>query len=127
MDFIYTPTEEDLILDYPEQKNKLKDILNNLFRYAIEIGPVNRVGLVTKFFVVEAKPEELRGFLEEAAGVSQYKERRHETLLRIEHTRENLARVMDIRDELGKQVQRLERQAKAAERYLIFKEEEQFF
>lgn len=79
-------------------------------------------GTISK--LIEAKPEELRGFLEEAAGVSKYKERRRETLQRVEHTRENLTRVSDIRDELDKQLQRLQRQAKAAERYTQLKEEE---
>ncbi|KTD05957.1 chromosome partition protein smc [Legionella gratiana] len=83
------------------------------------------IGQGTISQLIEAKPEELRVFLEEAAGVSKYKERRRETLLRIDHTRENLTRVADIRDELDKQLQRLERQAKAAERYLILKDEEQ--
>ena len=82
------------------------------------------IGQGTISRIVEARPEELRAYLEEAAGVSKYKERRRETLLRIEHTRENLARVADIRDELDKQLQRLERQAKAAERYKILKAEE---
>jgi chromosome segregation protein len=82
------------------------------------------IGQGTVSRLVEAKPEELRAFLEEAAGVSLYKERRHETLLRIEHTRENLARVTDIRNELEKQLQRLERQAKSAERYMRLKTEE---
>jgi chromosome segregation protein len=75
--------------------------------------------------LVEAKPEDLRIFLEEAAGVSKYRERRKETLQRIGHTRDNLIRVTDIRDELDKQLQRLERQAKIAESYLILKEQEQ--
>ena len=82
------------------------------------------IGQGTISRLIEAKPEELRAFLEEAAGVSKYKERRRETLQRIEHTRENLTRVADIRDELDKQLQRLERQAKAAERYTLLKEEE---
>lgn len=82
------------------------------------------IGQGTISRLIEAKPEELRAFLEEAAGVSKYKERRRETLQRIEHTRENLTRVLDIRDELDKQLQRLERQAKAAERYTVLKEEE---
>ncbi|KTC83904.1 chromosome segregation protein SMC [Legionella cincinnatiensis] len=82
------------------------------------------IGQGTISQLIEAKPEELRVFLEEAAGVSKYKERRRETLQRIAHTRENLTRVADIRDELDKQLQRLERQAKAAERYLILKDEE---
>lgn len=82
------------------------------------------IGQGTISRLIEAKPEELRAFLEEAAGVSKYKERRRETLQRIGQTQENLNRVSDIRDELDKQLQRLERQAKAAERYTILKEEE---
>ncbi|HIF0223592.1 TPA: chromosome segregation protein SMC [Legionella anisa] len=82
------------------------------------------IGQGTISQLIEAKPEDLRVYLEEAAGVSRYKERRRETLQRIEHTRENLTRVADIREELDKQLQRLERQAKAAERYLILKDEE---
>ncbi|WP_115703904.1 chromosome segregation protein SMC [Legionella sainthelensi] len=83
------------------------------------------IGQGTISQLIEARPEDLRVFLEEAAGVSKYKERRRETLQRIDHTRENLTRVADIREELDKQLQRLERQAKAAERYLILKDEEQ--
>lgn len=82
------------------------------------------IGQGTISRIIEARPEELRAYLEEAAGVSKYKERRRETILRIEHTRENLARVADIRDELDKLLQRLERQAKAAERYKTLKAEE---
>ena len=74
--------------------------------------------------LVEAKPDELRGYLEEAAGISKYKERRRETENRLKHTTENLARLNDIREELGKQLDRLQRQAKAAERYRELKEEE---
>lgn len=83
------------------------------------------IGQGTISQLIEARPEDLRVFLEEAAGVSKYKERRKETLQRIAHTRENVTRIADIRDELDKQLQRLERQAKAAERYLILKDEEQ--
>jgi chromosome segregation protein len=74
--------------------------------------------------LVEAKPEDLRFYLEEAAGISKYKERRRETENRIRHTRENLARLNDIREELEKQLKHLDRQAKAAERYRVLKEEE---
>ena len=74
--------------------------------------------------LIEAKPEELRIFLEEAAGISKYKERRKETELRIKHTRENLSRVLDIQEELQKQLVHLERQAKAAERYKVLKAEQ---
>ena len=79
-------------------------------------------GAVTR--IIESKPEELRGFFEEAAGVSRYKERRRETENRIRHTRENMARVEDIRKELGAQLQRLQRQSRAASRYKELKQEE---
>jgi len=82
------------------------------------------IGQDTISRLIEARPEDLRAYLEEAAGVSKYKERRRETLQRIAHTRENLARVADIRDELEKQLSRLERQAKAAARYQSLREEE---
>ncbi len=74
--------------------------------------------------LVDARPEELRVYLEEAAGISKYKERRRETANRIKHTRENLERLQDIRDELAQQLNRLQRQAKAAQRYTVLKEEE---
>ena len=67
--------------------------------------------------IIEAKPEELRVYLEEAAGISKYKERRKETETRIRHTRENLDRLTDLRDEVGKQLQHLARQARQAEQY----------
>ncbi|HMM76919.1 MAG TPA: chromosome segregation protein SMC [Gammaproteobacteria bacterium] len=82
----------------------------------IEQGMISRV--------VEAKPDELRSFLEEAAGISRYKERRRETENRIRHTQENLERVNDIREELGKQLAHLQRQAKAAEKYQELKQEQ---
>jgi len=75
----------------------------------IEQGMISRV--------IEAKPEELRVFLEEAAGVSKYRERRRETELRLKDTRENLARVDDIRQELEKQLEHLQAQAEVARRY----------
>ena len=74
--------------------------------------------------LVKARPEELRVYLEEAAGISKYKERRRETENRIKHAQENLDRVQDIRDELAQQLARLQRQAKAAERYRTLKAEE---
>jgi chromosome segregation protein len=82
----------------------------------IEQGMISRL--------VEAKPEELRAFLEEAAGISKYKERRRETEHRIRHTRDNLERLEDLREELGKQIDHLQRQARAAERYKALKAEE---
>jgi len=79
-------------------------------------------GMVSK--LIEAKPEELRIYLEEAAGISKYKERRRETENRIKHTRENLERLTDLRDELEKQLNHLKRQSESAEKYKTFKQEE---
>ncbi len=72
-------------------------------------------GIISK--LVESKPEDLREFLEEAAGISRYKERRRETENRLRNTRENLERVDDLLDEIGKRLAHLKRQARAAERY----------
>ncbi len=82
----------------------------------IEQGMISRL--------IEAKPEELRVYIEEAAGISKYRERRRETENRIKHTKENLDRLNDIREELEKQLNHLQRQAKAAEKYKEFKQEE---
>ncbi|MEO8465090.1 MAG: chromosome segregation protein SMC [Gammaproteobacteria bacterium] len=82
----------------------------------IEQGMISRL--------VEAKPEELRAFLEEAAGISKYKERRRETEHRIQHTRENLERLADVRDEIDKQLAHLQKQSKDAERYKTVKAEQ---
>ena len=75
----------------------------------IEQGMISRI--------IEARPEDLRVFLEEAAGVSKYKERRRETEHRLADTRENLSRVDDIRQELGTQIEKLEKQAGIARKY----------
>lgn len=82
----------------------------------IEQGMISRL--------IEAKPEELRNTLEEAAGISRYKERRRETETRMAHTRENLERLTDLREELDKQLERLDKQAKAAQRFRELREEE---
>ncbi len=82
----------------------------------IEQGMISRL--------IEARPEDLRLFLEEAAGISKYKERRRETENRIRHTRDNLDRLDDLRDEVAKQLLHLERQAATAERYKRLKDEE---
>lgn len=82
----------------------------------IEQGMISRI--------IESRPEELRVFLEEAAGISKYKERRRETELRIGHTRENLDRLNDVREELDRQLQHLQRQARNAEKYRQYKAEE---
>ena len=75
------------------------------------------IGQNTISRIVEAKPEELRVFLEEAAGISKYKERRRETELRLRDTRENLVRVEDICRELQKQITKLESQAVITQQY----------
>lgn len=82
----------------------------------IEQGMVSRL--------VEAKPEEMRSYIEEAAGISRYKERRRETETRIHNTRENLARLSDLRTEVEKQIRHLQRQAQVAERYKSLKQQE---
>ena len=74
--------------------------------------------------LIMAKPEELRVYLEEAAGISKYKERRRDTENRVRRTRENLERLFDIREELGRQLQRLERQAQAAHKYREYQTQE---
>lgn len=73
--------------------------------------------------IIEARPEDLRIYLEEAAGISKYKERRKETETRIRHTRENLDRLGDLREEITKQLEHLKRQAKQAEQYQALQEE----
>ena len=82
----------------------------------IEQGMISRL--------IESKPEELRVFIEEAAGISKYKERRRETENRMRRTHENLERLTDLRDELERQLQHLQRQAAAAEKYTEYKKEE---
>ena len=82
----------------------------------IEQGMISRL--------VEARPDELRAFLEEAAGISKYKERRRETEQRIRRTRENLDRLSDLREEVGKQLNHLQRQARSAERFKTLKAEQ---
>lgn len=85
----------------------------------IEQGMISRL--------IESKPQELRVFIEEAAGVSKYKERRRETENRIRHTRDNLDRLGDVRTELGQQLEKLQRQASAAKRYTELKAKERTY
>ena len=82
----------------------------------IEQGMISRL--------IEAKPEELRVYVEEAAGISKYKERRRETENRMRRTHENLERLQDIREELDRQLAHLKRQADAAEKYKEYKAQE---
>lgn len=74
--------------------------------------------------IVEAAPDDLRVHLEEAAGISKYKERRRETETRMRATRENLERLTDVRDEVDKQLEHLKRQAKQAERWTELRAEQ---
>lgn len=74
--------------------------------------------------LIDAKPDELRVYIEEAAGISKYKERRRETENRIKHTKENLNRLHDIQEELEKQLKHLNSQANAANRYKKLKIDE---
>lgn len=101
-----------------------KDIFNAFYGTGLGARSYSVIeqGMISRF--IEAKPEELRNYLEEVAGISKYKARRRETENRINHTRENLARLTDIREELEKQLNVLDRQAKAAQRYKEFKAEE---
>jgi chromosome segregation protein len=79
-------------------------------------------GMITR--VIDAKSEDMRAFVEEAAGISRYKERRKETEARIAETRENLERLQDLRDEVEKQIRHLQRQAATARRYQALKDSE---
>ena len=78
-------------------------------------------GMISK--IIDAKPEEIRAHLEEAAGISKYRERRRDTENRISRTRDNLDRLNDLREEIGKHIDRLKRQASAAARWKVFKQE----
>ena len=82
----------------------------------IEQGTISRI--------IDARAEDMRAFVEEAAGISRYKERRKETELRVAETRENLERLQDVRDEVEKQIRHLQRQAAGARRYQGLKEQE---
>ena len=85
----------------------------------IEQGMISRL--------IDAKPEDMRVYLEEAAGISKYKERRRETENRIRHTRDNLDRLNDLREEVEKQLERLQRQSRTAEKYKTLKVDEKQF
>ncbi len=82
----------------------------------IEQGTISRM--------VESKPEELRVHIEEAAGISKYKERRHETETRMRHTRENIERLDDLREEVEKQLENLKKQSEKAEKFTHLKKQE---
>ena len=74
--------------------------------------------------LVSAKPEEMRGYIEEVAGISRYLERKKETESRIKRTKENLSRLEDLREEISRLLYKLQRQAKAAEKYHELRKDE---
>ena len=74
--------------------------------------------------LVSAKPDEMRGYIEEVAGISRYLERKKETESRIKRTRENLSRLEDLREEISRLLHKLQRQAKAAEKYSQLRKDE---
>ncbi|NRA62229.1 MAG: chromosome segregation protein SMC, partial [Psychrobium sp.] len=103
------------------RRRDIRDLLSGTGRgprsYSIiEQGTISRL--------VESKPQDLRVFLEEAAGITKYKERKRDTENRIRHCRENLARLADLRHELASQISSLEGQAKLAEQYSELKKNE---
>ena len=80
-------------------------------------------GMISK--IIDSKPEELRTYLEEAAGISKYKEKRRETELRLKHTSENLSRLNDIMREINSSLTKLQKQARDAELYKELKSKEE--
>jgi chromosome segregation protein len=105
-------------------KCRKKDITNIFL--GTGLGPrsyaIIEQGMISR--LIESKPQELRVFLEEAAGISKYKERRRETENRIKHTRENMNRLFDIREELNKQLIHLQKQSVSAQKYKDLKYDE---
>jgi len=105
-------------------KCRRKDITNIFL--GTGLGPrsyaIIEQGMISR--LIEAKPDEMRVYIEEAAGISKYKERRRETENRIRHTRDNLDRLSDLRDEVEKQIKHLQRQKRQAVRYKELKQEE---
>ena len=102
-------------------KCRRKDVQDIFLGTGLSSYAIIEQGMVSR--LVSSKPDELRAHLEEAAGVSKYKERRKETESRIKRTKENLSRVKDIKDEIGRLIKRLQNQAKAAEKYNLLKNE----
>lgn len=111
---------------YLNGRKCLKRDVTDLF-LGTGLGGKNQYAIIEQGMVsrmVEAKPEELRTWLEEAAGISKYKERRKETESRIRQTRENLSRLSDLRGELQSRLEVLRKQAANAEKYKEFKQQE---
>ena len=101
-----------------------KDITNLLLGTGLGSSGYSIIeqGMISK--IIDAKPDEIRSYLEEAAGVTKFKERRKDTLNRLRHTQENLDRIEDIIQEVSNQLDKLTRQAKNAERYKELKQEQ---
>jgi len=104
-------------------KCRRKDI-TDLF-HGTGLGPrsysIIEQGMISK--LIEAKPEDIRNYLEEVAGISKYKERRREAETKIRQTKDNVSRIEDIRSEVTHQIEKLKRQSEAANRFKEFKEE----
>jgi len=100
-----------------------KDIADLFYGTGLGTRGYAIIGQNTVSQLVEAKPEELKNFLEEAAGISKYKERRKETEYRLRDTRDNLQRVQDLEKEINSAISKLEAQAEAAKKYNLFKEQ----
>jgi len=104
---------------YLNGRKCLKRDVTDLF-LGTGLGGKNQYAIIEQGMVsrmIEAKPEELRQWLEEAAGISRYKDRRRETESRIKQTRENLARLNDLRSEIQQRLEVLTKQAANAEKY----------
>ncbi|TXH03423.1 MAG: chromosome segregation protein SMC [Nevskiaceae bacterium] len=111
---------------YLNGRKCLKRDVTDLF-LGTGLGGKNQYAIIEQGMVsrmIEAKPEELRQWLEEAAGISKYKDRRKETESRIKQTRENLARLNDLRTEIAQRLEVLQKQAANAEKYKEFKTQE---
>jgi chromosome segregation protein len=117
--------ESESVFSINNTRCRRRDVLDVLC--GTGLGPrsyaVIEQGMISRF--IEAKPDDMRKILEEAAGVTLYKERRHETGIRISHARDNLARLGDILQECQSQCLRLEEQARVAQQYQTLLEKEQ--
>lgn len=100
-----------------------KDITDIFLGTGLGVGSYSVIeqGMISRF--IEAKPDDLRVYIEEAAGISKYKERRRETENRIRHTRENLDCVNTLREEISARLEKLQGEAKAAEHYKMLKQD----
>lgn len=105
------------------EKSKLKDITELFLDSGLGKNAYNIISQGQVDEILKAKPIERRRIIEEAAGVMKYKNRKHESEKRLDETKQNLARVHDIIEEISSRVNRLERESAIAEEYLALKEE----